>query len=176
MKRSAILAHAGEGSVRDSLSALDQAIACCGNMLNADEVRALLGLFSLESLQEVADALLGGNSQRMLEVVQELERNGQNLQHFCRELSRYFRNLLVSRICRSRRRKLIAASPAEQARDARDRRNSLAKKISPATCSCRSICLRICRLRCSRDCTWKWVCFAWCRPAGCCRSNRRSSV
>src|SRR5512133_2484396 len=32
-----ILAHVGEGSVRDSLSALDQAIACCGNTLNAGE-------------------------------------------------------------------------------------------------------------------------------------------
>ena len=30
-KRSRVLAQAGEGSVRDSLSALDQAIACCGD-------------------------------------------------------------------------------------------------------------------------------------------------
>ena len=40
-----VVAHAGEGSVRDSLSALDQAIACCGTTLNVDEVRALLGVF-----------------------------------------------------------------------------------------------------------------------------------
>src|SRR5271154_6459466 len=46
----AVLAQAGEGSVRDSLSALDQAIACCGNTLNAEEVRGLLGMFSLDSL------------------------------------------------------------------------------------------------------------------------------
>ena len=46
-----VLAQAGEGSVRDSLSALDQAIACCGNKLEAAEVRALLGMFSLESLE-----------------------------------------------------------------------------------------------------------------------------
>ena len=32
----AVLAQAGEGSVRDSLSALDQAIACCGTTLSAD--------------------------------------------------------------------------------------------------------------------------------------------
>ena len=32
----------------------------------------------------------------MLEVVDELERTGTNLQHFCRELARYFRNLLVA--------------------------------------------------------------------------------
>ena len=34
----------------------------------------------------------------MLEMVDELERNGHNLQHFSRELARYFRNLLVARI------------------------------------------------------------------------------
>jgi DNA polymerase III subunit gamma/tau len=53
----AVLAQAGEGSVRDSLSALDQAIACCGNTLEAAEVRELLGMFSLESLQRGHQAL-----------------------------------------------------------------------------------------------------------------------
>ena len=53
----AVLAQAGEGSVRDSLSALDQAIACCGGKLGAAEVRALLGAFSLDALNEVTEAL-----------------------------------------------------------------------------------------------------------------------
>jgi DNA polymerase III subunit gamma/tau len=109
----AVLAAAGEGSVRDSLSALDQAIACCGSKLNAAEVRALLGTFSLESLEKVSQALLDNNSRAMLEVVDELERNGHNLQHFSRELARYFRNLLVARIAGSDTR-LIAASAAQR--------------------------------------------------------------
>ena len=109
----AVLAQAGEGSVRDSLSALDQAIACCGAKLNAAEVRALLGAFSLESLEKVSQALADGDSRRMLEVVDELERNGQNLQHFSRELSRYFRNLLVARIAGADTR-LVAASAAQR--------------------------------------------------------------
>jgi DNA polymerase-3 subunit gamma/tau len=109
----AVIAQAGEGSVRDSLSALDQAIACCGQKLNAAEVRALLGAFSLEALAKVSDALLASDSRRMLEVVDELERNGQNLQHFSRELSRYFRNLLVARIAGADRR-LLAASDAQR--------------------------------------------------------------
>ena len=109
----AILAAAGEGSVRDSLSALDQAIACCGAKLNAAEVRALLGAFSLESLEKVTQALAGGDSRSMLEVVDELERNGQNLQHFSRELSRYFRNLLVTRVAGADTR-LVAASAAQR--------------------------------------------------------------
>src|SRR5689334_22358100 len=109
----AVLAQAGEGSVRDSLSALDQAIACCGSRLNATDVRALLGAFSLESLEGVTTALADSDSRRMLEVVDELEHNGQNLQHFSRELSRYFRNLLVARIAGADTR-LIAASSAQR--------------------------------------------------------------
>jgi DNA polymerase-3 subunit gamma/tau len=111
----AVLAQAGEGSVRDSLSALDQAIACCGSKLDAAEVRALLGAFSLESLEKITQALEAGDSRRMLEVVDELERNGQNLQHFARELARYFRNLLVARIAGAETR-LIAASAAQRER------------------------------------------------------------
>jgi len=109
----AVLARAGEGSVRDSLSALDQAIACCGDKLNAAEVRALLGMFSLESLGRVTSALAEGDSQKMFDVVAELEANGRSLQHFARELARHFRNLVVVKITGSDTR-LVAASPAEQ--------------------------------------------------------------
>src|SRR5579863_6812262 len=109
----AVLAAAGEGSVRDSLSALDQAIACCGAKLDAAEVRALLGAFSLESLEQVSQALLENDSRRMLDIVDQLERNGLNLQHFSRELSRYFRNLLVLRISGTAPR-LVAASAQQR--------------------------------------------------------------
>jgi DNA polymerase-3 subunit gamma/tau len=110
-----VLAQAGEGSVRDSLSALDQAIACCGSKLQASEVRDLLGVFSLASLERVAEALEASDARRMLDVVADLEANGRSLQHFARELARYIRNLLVARISGAGT-KLIAASPAEQQR------------------------------------------------------------
>jgi len=109
----AVLARAGEGSVRDSLSALDQAFACCGNKLDAAEVRALLGMFSLESLGRVTQALANNDSQKMFGVVAELEANGRSLQHFARELARHFRNLLVVKIAGGETR-LVAASQAEQ--------------------------------------------------------------
>ena len=108
-----VVAQAGEGSVRDSLSALDQAIACCGNTLAVDQIRALLGMFSTESLSAVADAVRTQNAAGMLDIVQELERNGQSLQHFSRELSRYWRNLLVARIS-GKPTPLIGASDFEQ--------------------------------------------------------------
>jgi DNA polymerase-3 subunit gamma/tau len=108
-----VIARAGEGSVRDSLSALDQAIACCGKVLRVEDVRALLGMFGAESLRAVADAVYKQDGERMLEIVQELERKGQSLQHFCRELSRYWRNLLVAKIT-GKPSGLIAATEKEQ--------------------------------------------------------------
>src|SRR5712691_10672537 len=109
----AVLAQAGEGSVRDSLSALDQAIACCGSKLSAAEIRVLLGAFALDALEQVTQALTDSNSGRMLEVVDQLERNGHNLQHFSREVARYFRNLLVAKVGDV---KLIPASGQERER------------------------------------------------------------
>jgi len=110
----AVIAQSGEGSVRDSLSALDQAIACCGTTLTGAAVRDLLGMYSLASLEKVAQALETASTEAMLEIVAELESAGKNLQHFCRELARYFRNLLVAQIT-GKDTRLIAASGPEQA-------------------------------------------------------------
>jgi DNA polymerase-3 subunit gamma/tau len=109
----AVIAQAGEGSVRDSLSALDQAIACCGGVLKLEDVRGLLGMFGGETLKAVAEAVRDQNGERMLEIVQELERNGQSLQHFCRELAKYWRNVLVAKIA-GKPTRLISASDREQ--------------------------------------------------------------
>ena len=110
-----VIAQSGEGSVRDSLSALDQAIACCGNKLEAAAVRGLLGAFGIDAMAQVTTALSSQNGAAMLSLVDELERNGGSPQHFSRELSRYLRNLLVTKIAGGDSR-LIAASPAERAR------------------------------------------------------------
>ena len=78
----AVLAQAGEGCVRDSLSALDQAIACCGNKLEAAAVRALFGAFGLDAMSQVTTALANQDRGAMLGLVDELERNGGSPQHF----------------------------------------------------------------------------------------------
>jgi DNA polymerase-3 subunit gamma/tau len=109
----AVIAQSGEGSVRDSLSALDQAIACCGNQLDAASVRTLLGAFGIDAMSQVTTALANQEGGTMLSLVDELERNGGSPQHFSRELSRYLRNVLVAKISGSESR-LIAASPSER--------------------------------------------------------------
>jgi len=75
-------------------------------------------MFSLESMGLVSEALAAGDAKKMLDVVADLEANGRSLQHFARELARYFRNLLVVRIAGGFT-KLVAASPPEQERMAK---------------------------------------------------------
>ncbi len=121
-----VLAQAGEGSVRDSLSALDQAIACCGTKLDAALVRTLLGGFSLDSLYRVTQALTESSPGQMLEIVENLERNGSNLQHFSREVARYFRNLLVAKVADA---KLIGRLLHKSANGWRRSRDPFRKRI-----------------------------------------------
>src|ERR1700722_4578704 len=113
-----VIAQSGEGSVRDSLSALDQAIACCGNKIDAVQVRALLGAFSLDAMAQVTTALSAQDGGAVLALVDKLERNGGRPHHFSRELSRYVRNLLVTKISGPESR-LVTASPSERAQMAR---------------------------------------------------------
>jgi len=110
----AVITQAGDGSVRDSLSALDQAIARCGARLDPTEVRSLLGVFSLDELNQVTAALLRRDTRRMLEIVDSLVRDGKDLQQFWRCLTRHFRNLLVVKTAGTGR--LLAAAPADKER------------------------------------------------------------
>ena len=60
------LAHAADGSLRDGLSLLDQAIAYGGGALKADDVRAMLGSVERGQVLGVLDALADGDGARLL--------------------------------------------------------------------------------------------------------------
>ncbi|HXW17302.1 MAG TPA: DNA polymerase III subunit gamma/tau, partial [Candidatus Acidoferrales bacterium] len=95
----AVIARAAEGSLRDSLSLLEQAMAYCGNEITDAQVRELLGVVAEDILDELVDAIHEQSTERTLSLVHRLIAEGHNLQHFCREAIRHVRNLLVARIC-----------------------------------------------------------------------------
>ena len=95
----AVLARAAEGSVRDGLSLLEQAISYCGDAITDAQVRELLGVVAESILDDLVEAISQESAERALGLVHRLINDGQNLQHFCREAIRHFRNLLVARVC-----------------------------------------------------------------------------
>ncbi|WP_108471377.1 DNA polymerase III subunit gamma/tau [Rhodanobacter thiooxydans] len=60
------LARAADGSLRDGLSLLDQAIAYGGGALHADDVRNMLGSVARGQVLGVLDALAAGDGERLL--------------------------------------------------------------------------------------------------------------
>jgi DNA polymerase-3 subunit gamma/tau len=95
----AVIARAAEGSLRDSLSVLEQAIAYCGSTITNEQVRELLGVVREEILDALIAAIRERSAQRALALVHMLIAEGHHLQHFCREAIRHMRNLLVARVC-----------------------------------------------------------------------------
>ena len=114
----AVIARMAEGSMRDALSLLEQARAYCGDNIPDKEVRELLGVVPEDALNELVEAIAAGSADRALGLVHTFQKEGRNLQHFCREAIRHIRNLLIARVCGADS-DLIAATP--------DQRPALAK-------------------------------------------------
>ncbi len=66
------LAKAADGSLRDGLSLLDQAIAYAGGALREDVVRTMLGTVDRTQVAAMLDALADGDGPRLLQVVAAL--------------------------------------------------------------------------------------------------------
>jgi DNA polymerase III subunit gamma/tau len=111
----AVLARAAEGSLRDGLSLLEQAIAYSGDAITDAQVRELLGVVAESVLDSLVDAISEQSAEMALSLVHRLIGDGQNLQHFCREAIRHFRNLLVTRVCGADS-ELVAAPQDERPR------------------------------------------------------------
>jgi DNA polymerase III subunit gamma/tau len=94
----ALLAEAGDGSIRDALSILDQAIASCNGRLTADAVRELAGAAPSAVLEEVMQAVARSSSEEVLRLVDRLIGEGHSPTHFARQMVRFLRNTVVAKI------------------------------------------------------------------------------
>jgi DNA polymerase-3 subunit gamma/tau len=111
----AVLARAAEGSLRDALSLLEQAIAYCDRTITDAEVRELLGIVGEEVLDEMVEAIAGASAEGALKLVHRMIAGGENLDSFCREAIRHVRNLLVVRVAGADS-PLVAAADDERPR------------------------------------------------------------
>ena len=114
----ALLAEAGDGSMRDALSILDQAIASSSGKLTADSVRNLVGAAPAHILEEVMQAIARGDSEEVLRQVDHLISEGHSPTHFARQMVRFLRNATVAKIA-GKDSSLLQISSEERERVAR---------------------------------------------------------
>jgi DNA polymerase-3 subunit gamma/tau len=114
----ALLAEAGDGSMRDALSILDQAIASSNERLTADSVRNLVGAAPAHILEQVMQAVSEGKSEEILRQVDHLISEGHSPTHFARQMVRFLRNATVAKIA-GKDSQLLQISSEERERVAR---------------------------------------------------------
>lgn len=92
-----MIARAADGSMRDSLTILDQ-VSSFSSDIKESEVKDLLGIADFKALSEISMAIIEGNRKRILELISELLERGTDLKSFTKDLVRFFRDLLVAKV------------------------------------------------------------------------------
>jgi DNA polymerase-3 subunit gamma/tau len=93
----ALMARAADGSIRDSLTILDQ-VSSFSSDISEEEIRDMIEIADFKSLASVAGAVISGERPMILDAVAGLVEFGTDMRSFTKDLIRFFRDLLVMRI------------------------------------------------------------------------------
>ncbi len=95
-----MLAHAADGSVRDSLTLLDQAFAYAEGSITPEVVTEILGGIDFDLLAEFTDVLLQRDVSGALALTERVVGEGKDLRQLVQGLLSHYRNLLLLRVDR----------------------------------------------------------------------------
>ena len=90
-----LVARAGNGSMRDAQSALDQVVAFSGDKVGVKEVSIVLGLIGRETVLDVVEVVANEDPASVFKLSGRFVEAGYDLRLVCRELTRVIRDLLV---------------------------------------------------------------------------------
>jgi DNA polymerase-3 subunit gamma/tau len=120
----ALLAEAGDGSMRDALSIMDQAIASapCDTqnrpVLSTAQIRELMGAVPNAVFERLLEAVAAGQSAELMEQLNLLLNAGHSASSLARQMVRYLRNALMAKLD-GEQTELLQISTDERARAAR---------------------------------------------------------
>jgi len=110
-----LVVRAGGGSVRDTLSLLDQLIAGSeGTLVRYERAVALLGYTHGALLDEIVDALAGRDAQGVFAGVDRVIQTGQDPRRFVEDLLERLRDLIVVAATRDQAAAVLRGVPADE--------------------------------------------------------------
>ena len=89
------IARGADGGMRDALSSLDQLISFKGDRIGEEDALGVFGLVSRSELENLAGAILKGDSAAILSSIEAFDSAGKNMRRLAGELLMHFRNLVV---------------------------------------------------------------------------------
>lgn len=90
-----LIAQQGEGSVRDTLSIADSVSAFCEQNITYDKCLDVLGLSSGEGISSLVDSIIKGDIKGIFTEVTNILNRGKNITLLCKEMTEYFKNVLL---------------------------------------------------------------------------------
>jgi DNA polymerase III subunit gamma/tau len=94
------IARGAEGAMRDAESTLDQLISFCGDKIEEPDVLSMFGLTAQGQLLALSRAVLMGEVEPALRLLNDLANQGKDLGRLLTDLLNHFRNLLIFQVAR----------------------------------------------------------------------------
>jgi DNA polymerase-3 subunit gamma/tau len=108
------IARGADGGMRDAESTLDQLISFCGGQIAEADVLSMFGLAARSQILALAAAVLAGETEAALRLLNDLAHQGKDIGRLVSELLGHFRNLLIFQVSKGDLR-MIEVSEAEAA-------------------------------------------------------------
>ena len=89
------IARGADGGLRDAVSALDQLISFKGKNIIEDDVLSIFGLVSKQIIEHLTESILKSDIIKIIDIINDLDNSGKDLQRVTVELIENFRNILV---------------------------------------------------------------------------------
>jgi DNA polymerase-3 subunit gamma/tau len=93
-----LIAQGADGSMRDALSLLDQAIAFCGNTLTEKLLRECFGLLEAQFSNELAEKILSRKTSEALLLIERAYQQGFDLRVLLKDLIGVFHRVLLTQV------------------------------------------------------------------------------
>ena len=94
----ALLARAADGSMRDALSLLDQAIAYCGGKIDAEQVGLMLGTIDRDHVVRLLRLLAAGDAAGVIDAIREIDEQFPDYARLLEDLARDLQRVAVYQV------------------------------------------------------------------------------
>ena len=89
------IAKGAEGGLRDAVSSLDQLISFTGKNIEEEDVLSVFGLVSKQIIDGLIESILQSDITKIIDIINDLDNGGKDLQRVVVELIESFRNILI---------------------------------------------------------------------------------
>ncbi len=110
----AYIAKEGNGSARDTLSIADMCVSFGNGSVTYDGVMQVLGVNDEGVLGELVQCIMTGDAGKYLETVDNLVKMGKSISMLARDISVYFRNLMVVKTCKEYKKMIVLRKDIEE--------------------------------------------------------------